>query len=235
MLKTAARLATAVLALALVAGTPQMADAGKTVPMKAELTVDCSNCMTDTPTRYSILPDTSAGYLPGNGVISEVLNNNSVYTLDTLDTLDNGLVGAGSRYAELVFFSPVENQFPGHRLPECWFGDYSQMQAVNWSVFASNSQSFVKMTVGQQYPGFSRTDFNVRNRFCPNQVFRFYLRHYNACIVRTTSTTWEVTSGPCGAMVNFGEANLQGQGGQAGQTEDYGDWRLPYKLKLTSQ
>jgi hypothetical protein len=35
-------------------------------------------------------------------------------------------------------------------------------------------------------------------------------------------------------MVNYGEANLQGQGGRKKETVDYGDWRLPFKLLLTA-
>lgn len=235
MVKTVTRLGMGVLALAVLAGLP--ADAGRPVKIKAELVRDCTNCQTLTPDRYSVLPDTSLGYEDGNGVQSEILNHNSVYTLDTMDTLVNGTVGAGTRYAELVFYSPVEGQFPGHVLPECWEGDYTLMEAVNWSVFAGNKVQFPQMEPGQLYDGWARMDFNVRDvdKSCDRQLYRFYLRWYNACIERTGDSTWEVTSGPCGAMVNYGEANLQGQGGRKKETIDYGDWRLPFKLLLSVQ
>jgi hypothetical protein len=235
MLTIVARVATATLVLAVLVGIPPAADAGRPVPVKAQLVEDCQNCGTPTRDSYSVLPDTTEGYPNGNGVESRILNNNSVYTLDTLDTLDKGLVGAGTRYMELVFFSPVEGQFPGHILPPCWDGDYTQMQAVNWSVFTSGKPGFTKMEVGQQYPGFARMDFNVRDKSCDRQTFRYYLRWYNACIERTSETSWEVTSENCGALMNYGEANLEGQGGRKKETIDYGDWRLPFKLLLTVQ
>jgi hypothetical protein len=235
MVKTVARIGMAVLALAVLVGLP--ADAGRPVSIKAELVTDCANCQTPNGTlgRYSVLPDNSLGYEDGNGVQSEILNHNSVYTLDTMDTLVNGVVGGGTRYVELDFYSPVEGQFPGHVLPQCWQGDYSQLQAVNWSVFAGNQNQFTQMEQGQLYDGWARMDFNVRNGVCDRQIYRYYLRWYNACIERTSATTWEVTSGPCGAMLNYGEANLQGQGGRKKETVDYGDWRLPFKLLLSVQ
>lgn len=125
MLKTITRLVTVAAVLAVLVSIPPAVDAGRPVPVKAELVEDCPNCGTPTPNSYSVLPDTTQGYPDGNGVESRILNNNSVYTLDTLDTLDKGLVGAGTRYMELVFFSPVEGQFPGHILPPCWQGDYT--------------------------------------------------------------------------------------------------------------
>jgi hypothetical protein len=42
-----------------------------------------------------------------------------------------------------------------------------------------------------------------------------------------------VTSDSCGRATNYGEGNLRGQGGKNGQTIDYGDWRLPFKLTMT--
>lgn len=232
MVKMVARLATAAVVVTLLVGLP--ADAGRTVKIKAELVEACSNCMTSTPSFYSVLPDTNQGYTDGNGVVSEILTHNTVYTLDTLDTLVDGIPGPGTRFAEMVFFSPVEGQFPGHELPPCWFGDYTQLQAVNWSIFSDNQVSFTKMDVGAQVDGTSRMDFNVRNRFCDTQIFRFILRWHNVCIERQDATSWLVTSGSCGAMLNYGEANLESQGGQH-QTLDYGDWRLPFQLLLTEQ
>jgi hypothetical protein len=207
--------------------------AGKAVKLTANLVIDCPDCGTNVAPRYSLLPDSASGYPDGNGVKSQILTNNSVYTLDTLDTLVNGVPGPGTRTVQMHFYSPVEGLYPGHVLPACWLGDYDQDQAVNWSVFAYNSQSFVLMQQGVGYPGWARLDFNVRNGVCDRQIYRYYLRWYGACIVRTGPGTWEVTSGGCGQSPNYGEANLRGQGGRKSETINYGDWRLPFKLTLT--
>lgn len=106
---------------------------------------------------------------------------------------------------------------------------------MNWSVFSDNQTGFTDLEVGQSVDGFSRTDFNVRNGRCDNEIFRYYLRWYNVCIERTSETSWEVTTGNCGAMLNYGEANLRGQGGRKKETFDYGDWRMTFKLLLTVQ
>lgn len=209
--------------------------AAKAVKIKANLVINCTNCDTNVAPDYSLLPDSNSGYSDGNGIKSQILTNNSVYTLDTLSTLVNGLVGGGTRTVLMHFFSPVEGQFAGHNLPGCWQGDYDQEQAVNWSVFASNSQAFPLMQTGVAYPGFARMDFNVRNGSCDNQIFRYYLRWFNACIVRKDANTWEVTSDSCGKQTNYGEANLRGQGGKSGQTINYGDWRMPFKLTMSRQ
>ncbi|MGH9579744.1 MAG: hypothetical protein ACRD2R_02015 [Terriglobales bacterium] len=232
--KTAA-LALAVMALA---GFPPAAEAGKAIAAKAVLATDCTNCQTDQANPagdYSVLGDTDLGYENGNGVQSQILTHNAVYTLDTTSTLVNGVVGAGTRYVRMHFYSPVEGRFPGHVLPPCWGGNYEQWQAVNWSIFSDNSVFFTNMNVGQSYPGFARMDFNVRNRSCDGQIFRFYLRWYSVCIVRTAPGAWQVTSDPCGATVNYGTANLQGQGGRRQSTVNYGDWRMPFKMTLTAQ
>ncbi len=218
MWKKVASLGAVALLLAVMAigvGIPPVADAGQPVSLKAELVEACANCQSNVPGTYSLLPDNSIlGYEDGNGVISQILTHNSVYTLDTSGTLVNGVVGSGTRFVDLHFFSPVEGRFKGHVLPPCWDGDYDQAQAVNWSAFSSSQVSFTQMVGGQLYPGFARLDFNVRNRACDREIYRFFLRWYNVCIVRT-SGGWEVTSGPCGAMNN------------------YGDWRLPFNLILT--
>jgi hypothetical protein len=209
--------------------------AAKAVKVTARLSVTCPNCATDVAPDYSLLPDNDFGYPSGNGVKSEILTNNSVYTLDTTGTLVNGLVGGGTRTILMHFYSPVEGVYANNVLPACWNGDRDQEQAVNWSVFASNSQSFPLMQVGVQYPGWARMDFNVRNGSCDNQIFRYYMQWYGACIVRKDANTWEVTSDSCGRATNYGEVNLRGQGGKSGQTVNYGDWRMPFKLTLIKQ
>jgi hypothetical protein len=207
--------------------------AAKPVKLDANLVTTCSNCATNVAPSFSLLPDSEWGYSNGGGVSSQILPNNSVYTLDTLDTLVNGLVGPGTRSVQMHFYSSVEGQFPGHFLPGCWNGNYDQDQAVNWSIFASNNVKFPLMQLNRPYAGFARMDFNVRNADCDRQIYRYYLRWYNACIVRTGENTWVVTSDSCGRMVNYGEANLRGQGGKSGETVDYGDWRMPFRLRLT--
>jgi len=219
-------------------GTSMVAHAAKAVNLAASLTQKCSNCDTNvspvaTTGDYSLLSD-GASYAPSGGVQSQILTNNSVYTLSTMNTLVNGLVGPGTRSVQMHFFSPVEGQYTNNVLPACWAGNHEQDQAVNWSVFSS-SVTFPNMQVGSsfQYGGFSRLDFNVRNGTCDGQVYRFYLRYYNVCISRTSLNTWVVTSDSCGRATNYGEGNLRGQGGKNGQTIDYGDWRLPFKLTMT--
>ncbi len=237
MLKRVNRLAVVALALTVLAGT---AMAGRALLLKAELTETCTNCQTDVsnavPGPYSVRDDIPGGYLPGNGVKSQILTHSAVYTLDTMDTLVNGVVGAGTRYARLHFYSSVEgsSQFPNNVLPACWQGNHDQDQAVNWSVFSDNSMFFDNMTVGQSYPGHARMDFNVRNGACDREIYRYYLLWSSVCLKRTGATSWEATSGACGAMVNYGEANLQGQGGRRKETINYGDWRMPFKLTLTA-
>ncbi len=219
------------LALTVLAGT---AVAGRILRLKAELADVCANCQTDTAGVYSVLPDLPSGYLDGSGVKSQILNHNAVYTLDTLDTLVNGHVGSGTRFVEMHFYSPVEGQFPGHVLPPCWMGNYDQSQAVNWSVFSDNSLPFTQMEVGQSYDGRARMDFNVRNAACDREIFRYYLVWSSVCIKRTGAGSWEATSGDCGSQNNFGEATLRGQGGRRKETINYGDWRLPFQLRLTT-
>lgn len=211
--------------------------AGRAVKLRADLTQDCFNCRTDlTPDGtgdYSLLVDFGP-YDPGNGVKSEILNNNSVYTLDTMDTLVNGVVGPGTRFVRMHFYTGADPiVYPNNVLPGCWDGP-DQNQAVNWSVFAYNSQSFLKMQTGVAYPGWARMDFNVRNGVCDRQIYRYYLRWYSATIVRTDANTWVVTSGD-GSNTNWGEANLRGQGGRKKETIDYGDWRMPFRLVLSQQ
>jgi hypothetical protein len=209
--------------------------AAKAVKVTAKLTTTCLNCSTDVAPDYSLLPDSDFGYPDGDGIKSQILTNNSVYTLDTTGTLVNGVVSGGTRTILMHFYSSVEGVFANNVLPGCWNGNHDQEQAVNWSVFASNSQAFPQMQVGVGYPGWARMDFNVRDGSCDNQVFRYYMQWYNGCIVRKNATTWEVTSDSCGRQTNYGEVNLRGQGGKKGQTVNYGDWRMPYKLTLTAQ
>ncbi|MFB3924360.1 MAG: hypothetical protein ACE145_21780 [Terriglobia bacterium] len=229
---------TSLLAMAVCVGlvlASSPAHAAKAINLTASLAHSCSNCDTDVSLLgqtgdYSLLSD-GASYPNGNGVQSQILTNNSVYTLNTLNTLVNGLVGTGTRTVKMHFYSPVEGIYLDDVLPACWNGSHDQDQAVNWSIFSS-SVTFPNMQVGQSYGGFSRLDFNVRNGRCDKQIFRFYLRYYNACITRTSLTMWVVTSDSCGKATNYGEASLNGQGGK-GQTMYYGDWRLPFKVTLT--
>ncbi|MFB3923868.1 MAG: hypothetical protein ACE145_19265 [Terriglobia bacterium] len=210
--------------------------AAKAVNLTASLAEKCSNCDTDvspvgTTGDFSLLSDGSS-YAPGNGVQSQILTNNTVYTLSTMNTLVNGLVGPGARTVEMHFYSPVEGIYANNVLPACWQGAHDQDQAVNWSIFSS-SVGFPSMQVGQSYGGFSRLDFNVRNGVCDGQVYRFFLKYYNVCITRTSLSTWDITSDSCGKASNYGEAGLNGQGGKGGQTIYYGDWRVPFKVTLT--
>lgn len=200
--------------------------AAKAVNLTASLAPFCSNCDTDLTGEYSLLSDGS-DYAPGNGVQSQILTNNTVYTLSTMNTLVNGLV---PRTVQMHFYSPVEGKYVNNVLPACWAGSHDQDQAVNWSIFSS-SVGFPSMQVGSSYGGFSRLDFNVRNGVCDGQVYRFYIRYYNVCITRTGLKTWDVTSDSCGRATNYGEGSLRGQGGK-GQTIDYGDWRVPFEITL---
>lgn len=211
------------------------------VQVTAVLADTCMNCSTDIADpdpidlnmkSYSVLSD---GLPYDNTTVkSGILTNTSVYTLDTTGTLVNGLVGPGTRTVRMHFFSSVEGIYSNNVLPGCWSGPdtHDQDQAANWSVFANNSASFPKMQLGVPYPGFARLDFSVRPN-CDTQIYRYYVKWYNVCIVHKDNNTWEVTSDSCGRQTNYGEANLRGQGGKSGQTIDYGDWRLPFKMTLT--
>lgn len=217
--------------------------AGRAITMKATLVTNCDmNCQTTAggwdkvlgftnPTgSYSMLKD-FGDYFPSALVQSEILTHNSVYTLDTLDTLQNGVVGGSTRFVRMNFYTTVDNA-----LPACWNGPV-QNQAVNWSIFSENSMSFTEMNVGQTYPGHARIDFNVRNTTanCNTQVFRFWGNWYwspsrpGVLITRTGANTWEVTTDQYGTM------ELMGQGGRKGQTQPYGEFRMPFKLLLEKQ
>ncbi|HSA93891.1 MAG TPA: hypothetical protein VLE48_12835 [Terriglobales bacterium] len=216
--------------------------AGRALQLRADLEETCSNCSTDLanpdigPGPYSLQNDIPGGYLPGNGVKSQILTHSAVYTLDTMNTLVNGVVGSGTRYVQMHFYSSVEgsSQYPNNVLPACWEGQHDQNQAVNWSIFSDNSVFFDNMTVGQPYPGRARMDFNVRNGACDRQIYRYYLTWYAVCITRTGASSWDVTSDSCGRATNYGEANLQGQGGRKKETINYGDWRMPFRLTLSA-
>jgi hypothetical protein len=228
------------LSLVVVALLAVPARAAKSVNVTATLSPFCSNCDTDVSLLgstgdYSLLPDLYGAYSPSSNLESQILTNNSVYTLDTTGTLVNGLVAASTRTVNIHFYSSVEGIYPNDVLPACWGGNHNQDQAVNWSVFASNSVNFPLMSAGTPYAGFARMDFNVRNAQCNQQIFRFYLKWYNVCIRRssTSPNSWVITSDSCGTQVNYGTAGLYGQGGKNGQTYYYGDWRVPFKLTLT--
>ena len=243
---------------------PAVAQRKKTTPVNAELATPCPfgtadgitypGCATDVGLLrtdgglhvYSLLPDgLDPFYSPSNLVQSEILTHNTVYTLDTMDTLVNGLVDLYStRYVKMHFYFPAEIQKPDPktglllpRIPDCWANSTTntsdQKEAVNWSVFSSNSKAFTEMTKGVANPGFSRLDFNVRDTIasCYTQVFRFWLRWPSVTITLLDDTPgkrkWQVTTN------EYGEASLEGQGGKKGQTQTYGDFRVPFRLTLT--
>ncbi len=235
--KWCAVLVASLVMLAISLGAPK-ARAGSSIPVTATLTSSCESsavpCKTDTPNSFSLTATQS--FSPSSTVESEILTHNSVYTLNTMNTLVNGVVGNGTETVTMHFYSTVAGT-QGDVLPACWGisnNDGNIVQAVNWSVFLPNSASFTKMAVNQSVTGHGRLDFNVRPQ-CDNQIYRFYLTWSNACITRTTSTTWVVTGDACGANKFYGTASLYGQGGKHGQTVYYGDWRLPYWLTLTEQ
>ena len=239
---------------------PAVAQRNKAIQVKAVLVTDCgTSCATDvggwnngtgkwdSSGTYSLLSDgNSPEYSPTEfNVQSEILTHNTVYTLDTMDTLVNGLVGPVTRFVSMHFYFPpdIQRLDPKYgllpRIPDCWANSTTdtsnQNEAVNWSVFSSNSVSFTDMSINQSYGGFSRLDFNVRDTIstCYTQVFRFWLRWPKVTITLLDDTpgkrVWQVTTN------ENGEASLEGQGGRKGQTQYYGDFREPFKLILTEQ
>jgi hypothetical protein len=242
MFEVAAKLRRIAIVMSMVSLTALAAWAATAVNVTANLTSTCLNCQTDRSGMYSLLPDGSSPYSPftDSRIQSQILTNNSVYTLDTTNTLVNGLVVGGTRTVDMHFYSPVEckppyisctppDSYPNNILPPCWGGNYDQDQAVNWSVFAPTS--FLRMKTDVPYQGMARVNFNVRTA-CDKQVNRFRLEWGAVCIVRT-ATGWTITSDVCGAQTNYGEAHLQAYGGTKKNTVDYGDWRMPFQLMLT--
>lgn len=239
MFKVLTKLALAALMLS-VAGL-LAASAAEKNPVSATLATTCTNCETDIAPAggsgdYSLKSDGFA--YPGGDpmVISHFTPSRRVYTLDTSDTLVNGLVAPSTRTVNLHFYSPVECKpgdcpFPNDVLPACWGGNHNQEQAVNWGIFAP--RSFDRMVVGGNYSGMARLNFNVRNADCDRQVNRFRLEWPTVCITRTGAGTWAITSEACtSTTVNIGEAHLQAYGGMKRNTTDYGDWRMPFSLTL---
>jgi hypothetical protein len=210
--------------------------AASSIPVTAQLTTACPNCAGLNAGSYSLLPP-STGYLytQSSTVESQILNHNAVYTLDTTNTLDGGLVGSGTVTVTMNFYAPSG---VGAALPACWgFGsnanEGSETQAVNWSIFSGNSTPFTSMVNGEPYSGHARLDFNVRNAQCDSQIFRFYMTWSSLTIIREGGT-WQVTSGgACYSGENCGVASLYGQGGQHGQTLYYGDFRMPFQVTLS--
>jgi hypothetical protein len=224
--------------------------AAKAVNVTASLTTTCPNCRTDADGAnpegsgarpYSLVSDGDS-YSPftDSRIQSQILTNNSVYTLDTSATLVDGLVVTGiTRTVDMHFYSSVECkpgetgcEFPNNILPVCWGGNYDQDQAVNWSVFSPIS--LVTMKTGDAKLGMARLNFNVRKAACDRELNRFRLEWGAVCITHPTLTSWVVTSGTCVTTdLNYGEAHLQAYGGRKQNTVDYGDWRMPFVLTLT--
>jgi len=238
MLKVLTKLALAALTLS-VAGLVAASAAEKN-PVAATIATACTNCETDIANPvgdYSLKSDGFA--YPGGDplVLSHFTPSKRVYTLDTSDTLVNGLVSPGTRTVMMHFYSPVECKpgdcpFPNDILPPCWGDNHDQNQAVNWGIFAP--RSFDRMVVGASYAGMARLNFNVRNADCDRQVNRFRLEWPTVCITRTGAGTWAVTSQACtSTTTNIGEAHLQAYGGTKKNTLDYGDWRMPFSFSLT--
>jgi hypothetical protein len=215
--------------------------AATAVKVTASLASGCLNCEADVAGKYSLLPDGFEPYNPftDSRIESQILMNNSVYTLDTTSTLVGGIPGSGTRTIGMHFYSSVECKpgqtnckYPNNILPPCWHGEYDQDQAVNWSIFAPTS--FLRMATGAKYAGMARLNFNVRNADCDRQINRFRLEWPTVCITRTGLGTWLVTSQACSSTsINWGEAHLQAYGGTKRNTVDYGDWRIPFSLTLT--
>ncbi len=273
-----------VLVAALTVVVPAFA-AGKSkniIPVRATVIEFCANCMTDVGgvfapwvalpidwlagmPSYSMKTDGLGDYVPvvdSSGVsivISDWGTNSAVYSLNTENSLVNGLVNlsGGTRAVRMHFFSTVEfpfvTTFPGDTLPPCWSGSHNHIEAVNWDVFAS--QFIERLAVGDVDHGTARANFNVRpdpadyvSSTCDQQNARFVLTWSSVCIVRlpdvggkrvwvATSdlcegTTSGLTPGGSSSGLNFGTASLQGFGGRHGQTIPYGDWRMPFKLIL---
>lgn len=218
--------------------------ASSAVKVTANFTYACPNCATDIsgsnvytwngtyynnpggPYSLQDFPSLTP-YSPSNNVESQILTNNTVYTLDT----------SGPNWTRTVwmhFFSTVSGdpQYPNNVLPSCWVGDPDQNWPVNLSVFSSTA-GFPQMTVGASYGGFARMNFNNYSGSCYNQINKFRYTWYNVCITHPTASSWVVTTDACGAATNYGTGNLQGQGGKNNQTINYGDWRVPFKLTLT--
>ncbi len=254
MFKIFAKLPRFAIVISMVGLTALAAWASTAVNVTASLTETCPNCQTDTggytlanytdpgSRPYSLVGDGYGPYSPtDNRIQSQILTNNSVYTLDTSATLVNGYVVTGiTRTVDMHFFSPVECGLNGrcpytnNILPPCWGlkpDAYDQNQAVNWSVFAPTS--FVRMKADKSYQGMARVNFNVRTADCERQISRFRLEWGAVCITHPTTISWTVTSDVCGAQTKYGEAHLQAYGGTAGNTVDYGDWRMPFVLTLT--
>ena len=243
MFEVAAKLRRIAIVMSMVSLTALAAWAATAVNVTATLSTTCYNCETDIAPAggsgdYSLKSD---GFAHPDGdplVISNILTNNSVYTLDTSATLVNGLVAPSTRTVDMHFYSSVECglngicPYPNNILPPCWGGVRNQDQAVNWSVFAPTS--FLRMKTGTQYSGMARLNFNVRNADCDRQVNRFRLEWPTVCITRTGTGSWAVTSQACTSTTsNIGEAHLQAYGGTKKNTVDYGDWRMPFQLMLT--
>lgn len=211
---------------------------------------------------FSVLSDTGMPYgtaADGSLVQSEILTHNTVYTLDTLDTLVNGGVGSTTRFVEMHFMSTyvLNDGKADPTLPACWDADLNPVRtdiggnaellelsdavnaAVNWSVFSDNQTDFTDLAVGESIGGSARMDFNYRKldgSACDNQIFRFWLnwsRNTGVQITRLANVggkrQWAVTTD------SFGESVLRGQGGRGKDIKEYGSFRMPFELILTEK
>jgi len=217
-----------VVALALVA--PSFAI--KEVPMKAALTLDCTNCQTDVANPngpYSVVADGYGIYdptVPQSGVSSKV-NSGGVYVLDTESTN----LGTTVRNVLLHFYDSSGRSL----LPPCWGGAVNESVRVNWQLHPDIA--ILNIPVGGSSGGSARMNFNVRNGVCDSQIARYTLRWYFVCVTRTNTNTWIARSEECnwlaGGGIDYGTAGLTGYGGKKGETFYYGDFRMPFQLTLT--
>lgn len=221
------------------------ASAKKAINVKADFTAPCPNCETDwsgtwwsdmgiyynNPNGPYSVQDSPSGtsYEPGSTVTSQILTHNKVYTLQTNRT-------SWTRSVLMHFFSSVSGdpQYPDNVLPSCWAGDPDQNWPINLSVF-SNNLGFPDMQVGSSYSGWARVQFNNLSSNCDTQINFYNFEWYGVCITHPSSTSWVITTDACGAQINYGTGNLKSQGGKKHQTVNYGDWRVPFQLTLTTQ
>jgi hypothetical protein len=218
----------AVAVVAVLAFTVPAGFAGKEVPLKAALTLDCVNCATDVANPngpYSVVAD-GYGIYTGGGVSSKV-NTGGVYVLDTESTN----LGTPVRNVLLHFYDSSGRSV----IPPCWGGAVNESVQVNWQLHPDIA--ILSIPVGGSSGGFARMNFNIRTAACDSQIARYVLRWYSICVTHPDANTWIARSEECNWLSNggidYGTAGLSGYGGQKSQTVYYGDFRMPFKLTLT--